>query len=877
MSETSPQLIRLADYRPPEFLIDAVELCFELDPEHTEVSARLSIRRNPAVGQANGSLRLAGEGLELLALALDGQPLPPDAYRLDEQGLTLWQVPERFRLDSRVAIHPARNTALEGLYQSKDILCTQCEAEGFRRISFFLDRPDVLARYRTTLIADRKRFPVLLANGNPIERAELPDGRHRVTWEDPFPKPCYLFALVAGDLECVEDRFVTASEREVRLQIYVEPQKGERCAHAMQSLKQAMRWDEVRFGREYDLDVFMIVAVSHFNMGAMENKGLNLFNDRYVLASPQTATDEDFAHIAAIVAHEYFHNWTGNRITCRDWFQLSLKEGLTVYREQEFAAGLFSPSVQRIRDVRFLRAQQFPEDAGPLAHPVRPDSYLEINNFYTATVYEKGAELIRMQATLLGPESFRRGMDLYFARHDGQAVTIEDFVRCMEEASGRDLGQFRRWYEQAGTPELSIWGGYDPTAQTYTLHVRQFIPPTPGQLVKHPLHLPLAIGLLGEDGRELPVWLAGEPEPPAAGTRVLEVTESEQHFVFVGLDARPVPSLLRGFSAPVKLKDDLTESDRLFLLAHDPDGFGRWEAGQGLMQDLLLRLVADPKASLPAEFIEAFRHALRAKADPALIAEVLTPPSEEELGEQMAVIDVEGIHRAHRLFGTELGRHLREDWIAVYRDNAEADPSVLTPEAVGRRALNNLALAYLMRAGNPEGLELCRMQFGKGRNLTDVLAALRLLVERGGDDAEAALAEFYRRWSHEPLVIDKWFAVQATAPHRETLVRVVTLLHHPAYDPGNPNRVRSLIGAFAAHNPICFHAADGAGYCLLADQVLQLEPLNPQLAARLLKPLIRWRRFDPQRQALMRAELVRISKQGARSPDVFELVSKACS
>ncbi|MBK1716877.1 aminopeptidase N [Thiocystis violacea] len=876
MYRDTPHPVHLKDYQPPEFLIDRVDLRFELDPERTRVESRLALRRNPAATRGNGDLCLHGEQLDLEQVAINGHVLSASEYRLDPRTLTLHRVPDRFTLETRVRIHPNLNTALEGLYQSGDMLCTQCEAEGFRRITYFLDRPDVMARYGTTLIADKKRFPVLLSNGNQVEREDLADGRHLVKWEDPFPKPSYLFALIAGHLSAMEDRFTTASGREIALRIFVEPHNLDKCEHAMRSLKKAMRWDEERFGREYDLDVFMIVAVSHFNMGAMENKGLNVFNDKFVLARPDTATDVDFDGIESVIAHEYFHNWTGNRITCRDWFQLSLKEGFTVYRDQEFSADVGSRGVKRISDARLLRAHQFPEDAGPLAHPVRPDSYIEINNFYTATVYQKGAEVVRMQANLLGPELFRKATDLYFERHDGQAVTTDDFVRRMEEASGRDLGQFRRWYRQAGTPELRVQADFDPAAGRYTLRIRQLTPPTPGQSLKEPFHIPLAIGLLGSDGADLPVWLAGEPRPPAPGTRVLELKTVEECFELIGLAARPVPSLLRGFPAPVKLRFDYGDEELLFLMAHDSDGFNRWDAAQTLMQRLLLALVADPAARIPDVFFDAFGRALLDPGgDKALLAEVLSLPSESYLGDQMEVVDVDGIHRAHRALGQAIGERLNEPLLAVYCANDDSDPYVFTPEAVGRRSLKNLALGYLTQAGDAGGRELCRIQFAAARNMTDVMAALRLLVDLDPDQGPRALEDFRRRWSSESLVMDKWFAVQATSPREDALERVIALMGHPDFSPRNPNRVRSLIGAFCNANQVRFHAPDGAGYRFLADRVLELDPLNPQIAARLLKAMIRWRRFDPERQALMRGEIRRVLDSSELSTDVFEVASKA--
>ncbi len=876
MYRNPPRSIHLKDYQPPEFLIDSIDLRFELDPERTTVDADLAVRRNPAATRGDGSLTLHGELLELDRVAIDGHPMLPAEYRIGPETLVLHRVPDRFRLQTRVHIHPALNTALEGLYQSGELLCTQCEAEGFRHITYYLDRPDVMARFSATLVADKARFPVLLSNGNPVERLDLGAGLHSVRWEDPYPKPSYLFALIAGQLSVVEDRYTTASGRAVDLRIFVEPHNLDKCDHAMRSLKQAMRWDEERFGREYDLDCYMIVAVGQFNMGAMENKGLNVFNDKYVLARSDTATDQDFQGIEGVIAHEYFHNWTGNRITCRDWFQLSLKEGLTVFRDQEFSADLGSRAAKRISDVRLLRAHQFAEDAGPMAHPVRPASYIEINNFYTATVYEKGAEVVRMQATLLGPRLFRKAMDLYFGRHDGQAVTTDDFVACMEEAGRIDLTQFRRWYEQAGTPRLTVAGFYDPRAGCYTLDVRQHTPETSGQALKLPLHIPLNLALIGPDGADLPLQLEGEDAASPPGTRLLEVRAAEQQYRFVDLPCRPVPSLLRGFSAPVKLAFDYSDDDLLFLMAHDRDGFNRWDAAQTLMQRLLLEQVARPEARIPESFFTAFQRALTdTSAEQALLAEVLTLPGESYLADQMEVADVEGIHRAREHLRAGIADRLREELLRVYRDNAERGPYAPTPEAIGRRALKNLALAYLTASPDAQALDLARAQFAAGDNMTDVMAALRPLVDHGGAVREQALETFHRRWAGESLVIDKWFSVQATSRLADTLERVIELTRHPDFSMLNPNRMRSLVGAFSAGNPVGFHAANGAGYRFLADQVLSLDPLNPQLAARLLRGLIRWRRFDPGRQALMRAEIARVLDADALSRDSYEVASKA--
>jgi len=890
MYRTTPPVIRLDDYRPPEFLIDRVDLTLELDADQTWVDAALSLRRNPAATRGDGDLKLDGEQLELDAISLNDRPLTPAEYQTGEDHLLVHRVPDRFRLRTKVRLNPRVNTALEGLYVSGDMLCTQCEAEGFRRITYFLDRPDVMATYAVTLIADPTRYPVLLANGNPAGEERLEDGRLCVRWDDPFPKPSYLFAVVAGDLRAVEDRFETASGRQVPLRIYVEPGNENKCEHAMHSLIAAMRWDEARYGREYDLEVFNIVAVSHFNMGAMENKGLNIFNAKYILARPESATDADFAGIEGVVAHEYFHNWTGNRITCRDWFQLSLKEGFTVYRDQEFSADQGSRGVKRIEDVRMLRARQFPEDSGPMAHPVRPDSYIEINNFYTATVYEKGAELVRMQANLLGPERFRQATDLYFERFDGQAVTTDDFVACMESAGGLDLTQFKRWYSQAGTPQLDCADQFDAASGTYRLEVRQHTPATPGQPEKQPLHIPVALGLLDAKGQELPLQLQGETSAPAPGTRLLELRQSVESFVFSGLTEQPVPSLLRGFSAPVQVSYPYTDAQLSFLMAHDSDGFNRWDAAQTLAQRLLLAMVDDPEKPVPDSFLDAVARALADQAaDPALIAEVLTLPSESYLGDQMAEVDVDGIHRARQTLAAEIGTRLRTPLLEAYARTRSATGFDLSHASMGRRALGNLCLGYLVRAGDAEALELAQRQFDAQENMTDVIAALRLLIEAptlasagtstetAAEAGEQALAAFYQRWSSEPLVLDKWFALQAQSSRSDTLARVEQLLAHPDFSVTNPNRVRALIGAFATGNPVRFHAADGAGYRFLSDRILELDPLNPQIASRLLYPMTRWRRYDDDRRQRLRAQLERILEVEGLSNDVFEVVSKSLS
>jgi aminopeptidase N len=875
-----PRPVRLAEYRPPGFLIDTVELIFELGDNDTRVKSRLRIRRNPNSSEHSGALHLDGEELALVSLTLDGEPLGANRYELPaEGGLIVPDVPDAFSLDIETRISPETNTALSGLYMSGGNFCTQCEPEGFRRITYFIDRPDVMARYTTTIIADKARFPVLLSNGNPVEHGEIGGGRHRAKWVDPHPKPSYLVALVAGDLVAVPDRFTTRSGKEVALAIWVRRGDENKCGHAMASLKKAMRWDEDVFGLEYDLDVFNIVAVSDFNMGAMENKGLNIFNTRYVLAKPETATDTDYQNIEAVIAHEYFHNWTGNRVTCRDWFQLSLKEGLTVFRDQEFSADQGSRAVRRIAEVRALRAVQFPEDDGPLAHPVRPDSYISIDNFYTPTVYNKGAELVRMIRTLIGKEGFRRGMDLYIRRHDNHAATIEDFVAAMQDASGVDLGQFKRWYEQAGTPEITIEDRWDVATRSYELTAQQKVPPTPGQPDKLPMLIPLAMGLIGPEGGEFPTRLEDEAAG-RMGTRVLPLADVRQSFRFIDVPAPPVPSLLRGFSAPVKLKD--VPLDRLkFLAVHDTEPFARWEAGQQVATKILLDRIAghqrgETPAPLEPDLVAAMRGILAdADRDQAFAAEALTLPSEGFLADQLAVVDVDAIHAAREGARAALGRALAAEFAAGYRDLAAAGPYSIDGTSIGRRALRNACLAYLAAADPAKGAVLALAQFETGQNMTDVLAALTVLVELDRPERAAALARFYELWSHDDLVIDKWFALQARSSLPQTPDRVRELTRHPAFERKNPNRVRALVGTFAQANQLRFHDASGVGYRLLADEVIALDPLNPTTAARLVQPLGSWRRHDAARQALMRRELERVLATPDLSKNTYEMVSKS--
>jgi len=875
-----PQPVRLADYQPTAYLIETVDLVFELGAKDTRVKSRLGIRRNPAVAERGAALHLDGEALELMSLALDGEPLGANRYQLKpEGGLILADVPDAFTLDVETRIAPQSNTALSGLYVSGGNFCTQCEPEGFRRITYFIDRPDVMARYTTTITAEKGRYPVLLANGNPVERGDIDARRHWAKWVDPHPKPSYLFALVAGDLVAVEDRFTTLSGKEVALAIWVRRGDEDKCGHAMASLKKAMRWDEEVFGLEYDLDVFNIVAVSDFNMGAMENKGLNIFNTRYVLAKPETATDADYQNIESVIAHEYFHNWTGNRVTCRDWFQLSLKEGLTVFRDQEFSADQGSRAVRRIGDVRMLRAMQFPEDDGPLAHPVRPNSYIRIDNFYTPTVYNKGAELVRMIHTLLGRDGFRRGMDLYIRRHDNQAVTIEDFVAAMQDASGVDLGQFKRWYEQAGRPEITIEDRWDKATKSYELSIAQKAPPTPGQAEKLPMLIPLAMGLLGPDGAELRTRLEDEAESQD-GTRVITLAEARESFRFVDVPGPPVPSLLRGFSAPVKLKDVPLERLK-FLAINDPEPFARWEAGQQVATYVLLdgieacRSGVGP-APLDPDLVTALRRILAdAERDPAFAAEALTLPSEAFLADQVAVVDVDAIHATRESARVELGRALSMELASAYVALADTGPYQIEGAAIGRRALRNTCLAYIAAADAERGATLAKAQFETRANMTDVLAALTVLADLDRPERPAALARFYAAWSRDELVIDKWFALQARSSLPGTPNRVRELTMHPAFERKNPNRVRALVGAFAQGNQIRFHDASGAGYAFLADEVITLDPINPTTAARLVQPLGAWRRHNPARQALMQRQLERVLATANLSKNTYEMASKS--
>ena len=877
MSTAEPTATRLADYAPPPFLVDEVDLDFELDEERTLVRAKLAVRRNPAAEPA-ADLVLDGEGLETRAVRIDAVAVSGNRVEIAAETLTVRDAPDAFVLETEVAVRPGANKSLEGLYASSGNLCTQCEAEGFRKITWSLDRPDVMARYRVRIVGDPGRYPVMLSNGNDVERGALDDGRRYVVWEDPFPKPSYLFALVAGRLEFVEDRFTTGSGREVALRIYVEPHNIDRCGHAMDSLKRAMRWDEQIYGLEYDLDTFMVVAVDDFNMGAMENKGLNVFNSAYVLARPDTATDRDFAAIETVIAHEYFHNWTGNRVTCRDWFQLSLKEGLTVFRDQQFTADMSLRDVKRIRDVRLLRTHQFAEDAGPMAHPVRPDSYIEIGNFYTVTIYNKGAEVIRMLHTLLGDGTFRAGVRLYLERHDGQAVTTGDFVAAMEAASGMDLAQFRRWYTQAGTPVLRARGAYDAARAQYVLDIEQRTPPTPGQPEKLPLHVPVRFALLGADGGNLPLHcavpaLAGECEA------VLDVRGMRHTFRFSNVAACPVASLARGFSAPVKVEIERSDDELEFLIARETDPFNRWDAAQEYAVRLMLRMVDDRLAGVEVDVPDGFVRAMRAlllddAADPAFTAEALTLPSESNLADRMEVIAVEAVHEVRETLKATLARRLSDAFASVHDANRPGGPYRFDAESAGRRSLKNLCLGYLMELDDPAVRSTCRRQLETADNMTDALAALACFADARDPERHDRLAWFEERWKDDPLVLDKWFSLQATSRLPDTLDNVRGLIGHPGFDLRNPNRVRALVGAFCHANQRRFHDASGRGYRFLSEHVLAIDAFNPQSAARLLGAASRWRRLDAARGRLLRSELERVLAASGLSKDCHEIARK---
>ncbi|MBM3529000.1 MAG: aminopeptidase N [Alphaproteobacteria bacterium] len=878
MRTEEPRPVRLSEYRPPDWLVETVHIEVLLHPTRSPVRATLKFRPNPAAATP-APLVLDGDGLTLVSLKLDGASLSAENYTATPDNLTVPQPPNRpFTLQIETLVDPTANTQLSGLYRSSGTYCTQCEAEGFRRITYFPDRPDVMAVYTTRIVANKAEAPVLLANGNLTESGDLPDGRHFAVWHDPWPKPSYLFALVGGRLGHIEDTFVTKSGRKVALRIYVEPGKEDRAAYAMDSLKRSMRWDEEAFGREYDLDVFMVVAVSDFNMGAMENKGLNVFNDKYVLASPATATDNDYLAIESIIAHEYFHNWTGNRITCRDWFQLCLKEGLTVYRDQEFTSDQRSRVVTRIGDVRGLRAHQFVEDAGPLAHPVRPEVYSEINNFYTTTVYEKGAEVVRMLHTLLGAAAFRKGMDLYFERHDGEAATVEQFVQCFADAGGRDLKQFLRWYAQAGTPEVIASGHYDARARTYRLELAQILRPTPGQPTKEPVVIPLVTGLIGRDGRDLPLTLE-DGRRIDGGVLVLDKPAAD--FVFANVPERPVLSINRGFSAPVKLTANLTSDDLRLMAARDSDPFNRWQAVQTLAATLLVGNVARLRADQEPEIDEGLLEALGAiladtALEPAFVAEALTPPSEADIAREIGRdVDPDAIFRARMSLRALIGLHLNAALTERYRALAGRGAYSPDAESAGRRTLRNVCLDLLAATQERYAIALAAEQYKSADNMTDRIAALSTLSLHNAPERATAFDDFYARYKADPLIVDKWFALQAASPDPATLGRVRELTAHPAFSLANPNRVRSLIGVFAQGNQTQFNRADGAGYDFVAEKVIALDQSNPQVAARMASAFKSWRALEPGRRVRAEAALRRIAAAPGLSRDVGDIAGRA--
>jgi aminopeptidase N len=870
--------VRLENYRPPDWLVETVTLDIALHPTRSRVRSTLKLKPNPEAASA-APLTLDGDELTLVSVKLDGKELAADTFTATPDGLTIPQPPQRAcMLEIETVVDPTNNTQLMGLYRSNATYCTQCEPEGFRRITYFPDRPDVMAVYTTRIEADKDQAPVLLANGNLIESGDIAGtNRHFAVWSDPFRKPSYLFAMVGGKLGSIADTFTTQSGREVALKIFVEPGKEDRAGYAMDSLKRAMRWDEQVFGREYDLDIFMIVAVSDFNMGAMENKGLNIFNDKYVLASAQTATDADYASIEGVIAHEYFHNWTGDRITCRDWFQLCLKEGLTVFRDQEFTSDQRSRPVKRIADVRTLRAQQFVEDAGPLAHPVRPEVYHEISNFYTATVYEKGAEVVRMLKTLLGSEGFRRGMDRYFTRHDGHAVTIEDFVQSFADATSTDLDNFMRWYRQAGTPEVSVTVRHDPAARTCALEIRQTMPPTPAQQVKQPMVIPLAVALLDSHGCEMPLVMADGSTPKRG---VLTLTKPAETFVFTGLSERPVPSLNRGFSAPIKLTIERSANDLRFLAARDTDPFNRWQALQTLATGVLIDNVTrrhDGGAQRDKGLIEALASVLADHAlEPAFAALALTLPSEADIARDIGKdVDPGAIFRERTTLRAVIGAQLAEALLLTYRRMTSSQPYSPDAASAGRRALRNCCLDLLVASGDTAARALAVEQFTAADNMTDRLAALATLSLQDVPERDSALEAFYARYQSDALVIDKWLALQAAIPEAGTLDRVRSLTSHKAFSFSNPNRVRSLIGAFAQANLTQFNRADGLGYDFVADCVLALDPKNPQVAARLMTAFRSWRALEPVRRAKAEATLRRVARNAGLSRDVRDIVDRS--
>jgi aminopeptidase N len=886
MKDAQPGTVYLKDYRPSDYLIDTTDLHFLLEDEYTIVTSKLTMRRNPVVADLDMPLQLDGQELELMSVAVDGKDLNIDEYSVDDEQLVIHTVPQQFVLSIVTRIYPSKNTALEGLYRSRTMYCTQCEAQGFRRITYYLDRPDVMSRFTTTIDASVDKFPVLLSNGNNIANGESGEGRHWVRWEDPFPKPCYLFALVAGDLARVDDSFKTMSGRNIGLQIFVESKDLDKCNHAMNSLKRAMKWDEEVYGREYDLDIFMIVAVDDFNMGAMENKGLNIFNTSCVLAKAETTTDAGFQRVEGIVAHEYFHNWSGNRVTCRDWFQLSLKEGFTVFRDSEYSSDIGSRTVKRVEDVTLLRTAQFAEDAGPMAHPIQPASYMEISNFYTLTVYEKGGEVVRMIRQLLGEQGFRAGSDLYFDRHDGQAVTCDDFVQAMADASGKDFSQFKYWYSQSGTPQVEVTASYDASAKTYTLHMVQTCPPTPGQTEKKPYLIPIKVSLLGAAGA-LPLALRNtQPDLETSDNTeiVLQLTQPQQDFVFENIGERAVPSLLRGFSAPVKLNFPYCRDDLTFLIQNDNDGFSRWEACNKLAVKIMLEQVENFKVGnnlqTDQRLLTTYKNILiDVSLDPAMVALMLTLPSEAYLSELSEVIYPLHIHHVRHSIKTFIAEQLQTELVETYHRNKVVGDYDPNSEQIAKRSLRNVCLSYLSLLEDPAIAQLCTEQLNNSDNMTDEMAALVAIVHSPAvvyeNLRDSVLADFYQRWQKESLVINQWLQVQATAPASDALVNIHKLIDSDFFEWSNPNKIRAVVGAFCGANAVNFHQLGGHGHQLLRDVVIRLNKKNPQIAARILAPLTRWRQFEPEVSTSMNSCLQEIFSQQSLSKDVFEVVAKS--
>ena len=868
-AEVTPRTIFLKDYQPPMYLVEKVKLHFQLHETQTIVTSKLWVSLNSENKQKEKELVLDGQNLELLSVKIDGKELSETKYLCNDDALVISEIPDTCEVEIQTRINPEGNKALEGLYLSSGMFCTQCEAQGFRRITYFPDRPDVMSRYEVTLVGNKEKYPVLLSNGNLIDKGEGEKGMHWATWQDPSLKPSYLFAVVAGDLFVKEDTYTTISGREVLLQVFVEHENSHKCDHALMSLKQAMKWDEDTYGREYDLDIYMIVAVNDFNMGAMENKGLNVFNASCVLASPATATDADYYNIQSIIAHEYFHNWSGNRVTCRDWFQLSLKEGFTVFRDQEFSADLNSRAVKRIDDVNVLRKHQFSQDAGPMGHPIRPDHYIEISNFYTVTVYNKGAEVVRMIRNLVGEKGFRKGTDLYFERHDGQAVTTEDFVKAIEDANAIDLSQFQSWYSQAGTPELDVSGNYSEKEKSFTLTIKQ----------NKNFHIPLMLGLINENGTDISLQLKGE-EPSASSEMMLQIKKEVEEFTFINVEAKPVVSLNREFTSPVKIKQSQTDTELAFLFSHDSDEFNRWNAGQDLAINTLLNMVEmiqeNKSLSLSKDVIQAYKNTLtNTKLDKALIAQAMMLPSEGYLADQLDVVDVDSIHKARNFMREQLAKALKDDFKHILELGQSDVAYIFSADEMARRDLNQVCLSYLMILQEQDTIDFCLHQLSSSTNMTDTLSALSNLSHYETEVRQKALDSFYEKWQDDAQVVEKWLAIQAASDLPDVLNKVKALMKHEAFTITNPNKVRSLIGRFCAGNIAHFHNKDGSGYEFLADQVLALDSMNPQVAARLIQSMSRWRRYDSSRQDLMKKQLERILNQKGLSKDVYEIVSRS--